>query len=491
MPMSKTRFEKLIDFTMQSQASAFATRPMVELQALSLVSSFVNTFRIQVEEEPGRFIFPSILAILEAPSGAGKNSGVRFMYDFIFRFSFDSLKVYWEGKERDDYEAFKVTIKEELLVEFPESKDAAKRLKQFEKRKKAYFRARRPLAVMSATDGSYEGFAFDRAYLGIMKLGAPFLVVEEYGNKIVQMQKASYLRRLYDSVVDLVDKSELGEKSIKDKDGGTPGSDGMGITCYFTLANPTERQRETIVTSILQAVGRRGFVLRETLESLDVKRALKLEGTYCLDELESFEQEVGNLFNSLMDTSLEAEVDSRVNGNVVIPFAEGAKEYYETYRKRIRELYVEHILEQIKSERKRNVATLLKDVDRKALKVAVILAVFNHGDKNFEITKEDLKQGGELVWKFFKHAKTFFDTDEESQAVKILSFLQEHKEASARDLYDAGLFPELNARNIQEDVYSAMMDFIKEEAKGMSYELQHFKVGKQDRYSLTKIKHAK
>lgn len=467
-----------------------ATDAMIKLQCLIMVSVFVNFFRIQVEESPGRFIFPSILAILEAPSGSGKNATCRFLNDFIFNLSFKSMKTIWEDKEVTFLEEKKEELKEYAVKEYPEEveKYEEKRRKYVKKNLAAFHKSKRILSVRSATDGSYEGFAFDRAYMESMGYGAPYMFVEEYGNKLIQMKRAAYLRTMYDKLTELVDNDQLGAKSIKAGDGATPGSEGMGITCYFTLSSPTNEQFRTIREGVLQAVGRRAFISSVALEGLNL--GIESEHPiYDLDELETFEVDVKNLFDSLHDRCGDEGLvkPTKLKGNLAIPLTAEAREYYKLYINKRREMYRDHAEETLPSDKKSEVATLIKDLDRKVLKVATLLAVFNHGEKNFEITKADIRTAGDIVWESFRSAKLFFNVANITSVEKILSTLKERGEMSARELIETDLFQGISKRDFQTELAGIMMDEVADVAKEYGYEVGFYKKGKQDRYTLKKL----
>jgi len=478
-----TRFERLVEQTSLSPAMSFATKPMIQLQILAMVSAFINFFRIRVEENPGRFIFPSMLIILEAPSGAGKNAGCSFMSQFIFGLSFRAMQTYWGSKEEELLKEFGKEIKAKAIDKYGEDiKDYERKRQTYEtKRLSEFHDAKRKVNVKTPHSGSYEGFAADRAYMEKLELGAPFILVEEYGNKLLQMRRAAYLQTMYNSLVDLVDNDELEGKSIKDKKFNTPGSAGMGITNLFTLSNPTGVQKQDIRSAVLQAVGRRGFLAKETLESLNFDNVEEIK-EYSLDELEKFECEVKELFDSLLKRA-EGEKDT-----LVIPITEGARKLYHQYVLKNRQLYKKHALGRFPSDSKNAKATLLKDLDRKALKVATLLSVFNHGEEQFHITKDDISQAATLVLGLYKAAVDFFEDKQHTLTEKLLAYLESKGDASASELWEEGCFPDVKSRSNQIAIREIMLDEVEPMAKDLGFVLGHFKKGKQDRYRLTKSK---
>lgn len=479
-----TRFQRLCKFLEQEPALRSATIPMIELQALCLVSMFVNSFRVQVDEGRNRLMFPSFLGIMQAPSGVGKNAGVRIMMEEVFGLSVRSLKSVWENREVELLKEFLAERRIEL-----EGVEEEKLEKDLEKCRKEFLRKRRVLNAQTATDGSYEGFAFDRAYMEQMGLGAPFVVVEEYGDKIVQMEKNAHVQTLYNKLVELTDNPHLSAKSVKSSEDATPGSDGMGVTCLFTFSAPNEKQREKVLELILKAAGRRGFLVFETLEGLDHDRALGFEELDNTEALEVFEYEIKGLFDALEKQVGGAGVPHRnVKGKAVVGFGEGAKELYREYSKENVKKYHALARNGLDSNKKNQLATLVKDMDRKVLKMAVLLAVFNHGEKKFSVEKEDLVAGLDIVMRSFKNAKAFFDEESRSLVKDVMVFMEGKKEVTAREMWDADLFKGIGGRGCQEPIHDIIMDEVVLVALEKGYELKCWKVKNQDRYSLTKIK---
>lgn len=482
MPQNATRFERLVEIALLDPASRYATRMMIELQALTMIAVFANFFRVTVEESPGVFTFPSIVTVIEAPSGAGKNSVTRLIERFILNQSFQAMRDFWAEKEKDMKRAWDKESEQMALEKYPEAtkKDEDARIKMFLKREKQFFSKKRPIDVFTSTHGSYEGFAFDRAYLEGFGFGAPYVRVEEYGNLIIEMKQAGYLRKMYDSLVELVDNPKLIAKSIKDKDAGTPGSDNMGITCLFTLSNPTQAQKEYINSIILQAVGRRGFLVSETIEGLDHERAKK-NLNYKLKELESFDDEVFECFEGVFER-LKSGWNDRV-----IPLSKEARERYVEIRCEVGERYSDHALSGLKSDRKMQVATILKDLDRKTLKIAVLFAVFNHGESNFEVTLDDMNLAYKYSNRFYEASKDYFEDTVPSPAEQILSYVVEKNDVSARELWERGFFPNIRSRSIQPEIKMIMTNEVSDLAEEHGLELLCYKVRKADRYTTRKL----
>ena len=390
------------------------------------------------------------------------------------------MKNYWDVKEEGVLKAFLAEKKVEAEDKF---EDEERREKWIDKCRKEFLRERRVLSVRTPIDGSYEGFAFDRAYMGKMGFGSPFVLVEEYGNKIMQMKRTVYLRVMYDKLIELVDDDVLVEKSVKNRADGTPGSEGMGMTCLFTLSNPTQEQRDSIATAVLQAAGRRGFLAKETLEGLECGR----EGSVDMDAVEGLENELHDLFNHLLGRFEKKEQDVRMRGRVCIEMDEEAKAVYKKLVKDNEKRYEKYIEEKVPSDKKNKVATLLRDMARKTLKLSVIFAVFNHGDNGFVVRKRDLEHAWAVVSRFFGCAKKFFDEDRHVRMLGLLAFL-DGREVSAKELVDEGFFPQIRAYGrFQDEVKDVMLDYVKDFALEKGYELKSWKKKKADFYSLKKV----
>ena len=476
-----TRFERIIEIARLDPASRYATQTMIELQALTMLSVFGNYFRLTVEESPGVFTYPSIITVIEAPSGAGKNSITRLLEKFVFNQAFQRMRDDWYCEEVSFKNTSERLAETEAMELFPgdDKKSEDKRIKHVDKRNKEFSRRKRPLDVFTSIHGSYEGFAFDRAYLEKFSYGAPYVRVEEYGNLILEMKQASYLKKMYDSLVDLIDNPRLTPKSIKDKEGATPGSDGMGLTCLFTLSNPTEKQKEYIESIILQAVGRRGFLVSETIETLDHDRATQSD-VYDLDALRDISYEVLTCFEFIVE---------RLNStpNRCVPMTPEAKAAYEQIRVEVGRRYSEHAKSGIRSDKKMQIATVLKDLDRKILKIATLFAIFNHGEIALEITADDLSLAQAFGEKFFLASKAYFNDAAPSNTEKIIAYILEKKFTPARGLWEAGLFPGIPGRSLQENIAEVMRNEIIPAAEGLGIKIILFKKRKADWYGAQKM----
>ena len=342
-----TRYETLFNLVRRTDAMNYATDNMVRLQAVAAMSFFVNHFRIQLQESTGNYIYPSFLGVLEAPSGAGKNAGVSFALNVLGKSVVDRIESYWDGRVRELASERKTALKLEAGAQFAD--DLKKMEKHVEKGMKTFWAGVRPINVMQEVAGSFEGFAFDRAWLEKMGLGAPFMFVEEYGDKLVQMKQASYVKNLHSKVIQLVNNDKLMSKSIKSKDGETPGSKGMGITALFTLSSPDVRQKADIRSGVVQAVGRRGHLVKETLLSLDYEKAL---GQRTCDEITdgeifSHNESLAEWFDKmqdLVDSGYYTGADGFSTGRMVLPWGDGARQYYKKLKHENVKMYREHAL---------------------------------------------------------------------------------------------------------------------------------------------------
>ena len=123
--------------------------------------------------------------------------------------------------------------------------------------------------------------------------------------------------------------------------------------------------------------------------------------------------------------------------------------------------------------------------------MAVTLAVFNHGDVNFELTVDDLKQGGKMAWEFYLSGKDFFRAERTSSVERVIGFLVENGgKASARQMFEAKLFPGVNPRKVQGPILEMFEDYLFDEAEEKGFEITQRKKGKQDLYFIRKLEKA-
>lgn len=478
----ETRFERLLRMAQSSGGARTASDLMVTLQAVSLVSTFVNYFRIQVAENEFSALYPSTLILIEAPTGAGKNAAYRFMKTHLLGNAFKKMEeeLHIIEKKREE------ELEEYVLRMWPDSEDAGEQ-KKVEKARNAcrseFKSKKRALAMVTPDDGSYEGFAFDRAYLGSFPCGAPTIRVDEYGDKLTLMSRAAYLQNFYNRLLELVDYDKLGAKSIKAREGETPGSEGMGISLYFTLSHPDERQKEDIKRAVLKSIGRRGFIVRETNQTITLRDFPKND----VYEVEAFSFEM----EELMDHLFSIYGGDNLGGRFV-RLSPNAQELYEKLSKE-NEAAVENIRRTMASSKEKDVkCALMQDLDRKVLKLSALLAVFNHGEKDMNINLEDIVSAKRIVDLSHASASSFFDMTDYSSTNKFIAFLQERpeKRASSLEIVEAGLFEQVSKRAFQGPLFDLIMGEVKDQAEESGFTISHSKIKNRDFYSLTKVEHA-
>ena len=312
-----TRFHRLIEIGLTSDGARKATYSLVALQALTVVSKFVNYYRIKYEENAWHSVFPSTLAVIEAPTGSGKNSVYNFYSSTVFKFPFEYMEsclVAEAGKRGKEYE---IKLAKELEAESV-GKDESARAKLALKYKKmldAFERGMRDPVLDHWDDGSYEGFAKQRAFLARLPVGSKTIRSNEFGDRIRQMKNNTHLVSMFARFFELVDDDKLMAKHIKDKDGTTEGSMGLATTLLLTYAPMDRNSRETVKTYISQSIGRRGFLLRETNESIRFFE----RGEYDALKVEDLEGEVREL-----TTFLEEKV------GWTLPVTPEAKSWFES-----------------------------------------------------------------------------------------------------------------------------------------------------------------
>jgi len=473
--VNKDRFTQLVEYASQVAGASTASTAMVELQALSLISTWVNYWRIRVQEGPYKTTFPSTLTLVEAPTGTGKNAAYRFMQKHVFGSPFRQAMGYLFDQECSRYDEY---VKD-VHLKFPVvegSADAKKNEKQRKKLITKYNSRKRELSMITPDDGSYEGFAFDRAYLGSLSFGAPTIRVDEYGDKLTLMKRAAYLQSFYNRMLELVDYDELTAKSIKDRGQATPGSKGMGITLYFTLAHPDSRQKEDIKRAVLKSIGRRGFLIRESNETVQLRNVTPPP----VDDVEAFSAQITELTEWMHEQFAGTPGSERI-----ITLTPEARTWYDAECERAARALQVYRDQTAASEHKDLMCALQSDLDRKTLRVATLLAIFNHADRNFVVTLADLKQAHGIVRRSFESAKRFFDESAYSNTNQVISFLQQKgiKGASALDLMDLPTFRGLPKRSFQEPVFDLMMSEVAPEARSMGLVVEHHKVRKRDFYT--------
>lgn len=451
---------------------------MVELQALSLVGTWVNFWRLRLRESDFKTTFPSSLVLVEAPTGTGKNAAYRFMLSYVFGFPFRFM----EGILFERESALRAEFVELINAKYPVIGDSALDKKNEKERLKAiqdHDSKKRALGMLSSDDGSYEGFAFDRAYLERLGFGAPTIRVDEYGDKLSLMKRAAYLLSFYNKLLELVDYDELGAKSIKDRGGATPGSSGMGITLYYTLSHPDTHQKEEIKRAVLKSIGRRGFLLRETNQTIKLHAITPPS----LEIVEVFQHELQTLTESLYER-FKASPSSRDR------FVQVDAEAQAWYRTRANALALE--LQSFRSSAAPSTVkdvrcALMADLDRKVMRIACLLAVFNHGECDpLVVTVRDLEDAQDIVTRSYESAQSFFDMSEYSNANEIIGLLQAKGDAgaSALELLTCKAFWGMPKRGFQDTVFKVMMDEIAPDAEAAGYALEHFKLRKRDFYKV-------
>lgn len=469
------RFSKLVQYASQVAGASTASVAMVELQALAMLSTWVNFWRIRVQEGAYKTTFPSTLTLVEAPTGTGKNAAYRFMQRYVFGFPFRQMEQYLFEEECAQRDTFVKQTNEKYPVT-DGAADAKQNEKERERAIKRYDAQKRALSIITPDDGSYEGFAFDRAYLGALPYGAPTIRVDEYGDKLTLMKRAAYLQSFYNRMLELVDYDELTAKSIKDRGAATPGSKGMGITLYFTLAHPDQRQKEDIKRAVLKSIGRRGFLIRESNETVQLRDVTPP----AVEDVDVFSNEVSTL-TEFMHNRYK---DTPPQGQRVIDLHPAARAWYDQWSARAAADLQVYRDQTAPSEHKDLLCALQSDLDRKLLKVATLLAVFNHGDTDFSVTLADMQQAEGIVRRSFESAKRFFDESAYTNTNQVISFLQNKGTpgASALDLMDLPTFRGIPKRSFQEPVYDLMMSEVAPEARTLGLVIEHFRVRKRDFY---------
>jgi hypothetical protein len=152
------------------------------------------------------------------------------------------------------------------------------------------------------------------------------------------------------------------------------------------------------------------------------------------------------------------------------------------------QMYADHVRDNVDSDNRRVIATLLKDLARKSLKLAILLSVFNHGEKSFKLTVQDLRDGEAMAYELYDCSLKFFKSDHIGSLDRLITFMVERGDMSARDLLDSGLFPGVNARAFQHPIRLAFEDGLIDEIEGKGFEVLIRKVRKTDLYSIKKIK---
>lgn len=458
-----TRFDRIVDFARNINGAERATLAMVQLQAIFLLSTYVNFFRIKIKE--GRFseIYPSVLVLLEAPSSSGKNKPGYFMEEEIFGFPFSVLKSWQEDKDRE----YKKKRIEEIREQYAEDE------KEGVKAEKAAIASFRPVELFHFDDGSYEGFAMDRAHKANIGIGAMAVICKEYADRLRQMKQNVYLATMYGRMLELIDNDKLGRKSIKDAKGSTPASGGMGMSLFYTTAPMELKLRESVKSQIIQTMGRRGFILRETNETVRYR-------TDCVEpdpeDVEILEHEITELTHQLLD----------LENKVLELSPQGRVRYDEIIQEHIKRQNAAYSLGP--SEDKDTMLALMADIDRKTLKLAGLLAVFNHGEKSFKIEVEDINAAYEIVLNSYQNSLKFFDMSSHQETNKLVSYLQFAKSAvSAKQLLEAGFFPKVPSRGWQEEVHEIMTRDIEITLNEIGYTLEIEKYNRQYRYSIAKM----
>lgn len=461
----ETRFDRTVNFARNINGAERATLAMVQLQAIFLLSTYVNFFRIKIRE--GRFseIYPSVLVLLEAPSSSGKNKPAGFMEEEIFGFPFSVLR---DWQEQRDHEYRKKKIEEIHLAHPGDDKEA-------NKAEKAVLSSFRPVEIFHFDDGSYEGFAMDRAHKAQIGIGAMAVICKEYADRLRQMKQNVYLATMYGRMLELIDNDKLGRKSIKDSKGSTPASGGMGMSLFYTTAPMELKLRESVKSQIIQTMGRRGFILRETNETVRYR-------TDCIEpdpeEVEALEREITELTYILLDLKPEEKV---------ITFsADGRRRYEEIMQEHVKRQNAAYDLGP--SEDKDTMLALMADIDRKTLKLAGLLAVFNHGEFAFEIGVADINTAYEIVLNSYQNSLKFFDMSAHQETNRLISYLQFATEpVSAKQLLEAGFFPKVPSRGWQEEVHEIMTRDIEIKLNEIGFTLEVERYNRQYRYSMAKI----
>lgn len=477
-----TRFSRLCQLGQRCGGSDKATKALVELQALSAICRYVSFWRIRYKEGKRNLPFPSLLIWIEAPSGGGKNAISFFYKDEIFK---SSIK-YMMSLLQIQADAFLIEEKKRLkaLYNFDDNeldkKGKEKMQKRYDTELAKYFTATRDLDLDHWDDGTYEGFAKERAYMAKFRFGSKNLTSPEFSDRIKQMVNNSHLSTMYGRLFELVDNPELGTKHIKDKEGKTEGSTGMGTNIYLThsLLNPQLRLK--VMDSILTSVGRRGFLLRETNETItSIRREEPTD-----EEVDDLSSEILKMTEFLDDYCSNKDNYDDESG-VVIKMDEGALAWYLDYKEGQREL-LNKMYKTAPSEKKDLLLALMQDGERKVQKVACLLAIFNHYE-DFRIKVEDLEHAQVLVESFMENAKNFFNMAQYNQSNQIIAYLRgkEGEWVSARELFESGVFGKVNRDSFQIPIKDTMMRDIALDMEKLNYNLEYQEYNRQDQYRVT------
>ena len=471
-----TRFQRLIQTGLSSDGAAKATYSLAALQALTVVSKYVNFFRIKYPEGSWHTVFPSTLAVIEAPTGSGKNSIYNFYQSTIFRQTFDYLEscLVVEAKKLVKEEEARL---EKLLEEEMVGKSEADRTKLASKYKR--FLEKFEMSVRDPVldhwdDGSYEGFAKQRAFMAKLPIGSKTIRSNEFGDRIRQMKNNTHLVSMFARFFELIDDDKLMAKYIKDKEGTTEGSGGLATTLLLTYAPMDRNSRETVKGYISQSIGRRGFLLRETNESISFFD----HPPYDPEEVEALECEIRGLTD---------ELEKRVSS--IVPISEEAKRWHGDYTKRYKEAMNQIYKGRSPSERKDMDLCILQDKDRKVLKLAVLLAVFNHGEEDFQVLVADMEEAQRFVEQFVDNAQSFFDMTAYSETNSVIAYITDQGEdwVSARALYEAGLFKEVRRDNFQTSITEIMLRDISASASLKGLKVIHEVRNRQDLFKLVPL----
>jgi hypothetical protein len=478
-----TRFERLVTIASSSHGASKATPEMIELQCLSATAILINFFRPVIIEDDHSLIYPSTLVLMEAPSGSGKNAIHRFVYDQVFGFPVRFCHQLLANQEEQwiiaESKAVTNRIKGEDYDEQPKT-EKIKRDKLVEKALIKLKASKRPLDSINFDDGSYEGFAFDRAYMAQFRLGSKAVKSEEFGDRLVVMMRSPLLQTLYGRLFELIDYDRLGAKSIKSSEGMTPGSEGMATDLYLTMASIDLSVKDRVKKYILNTIGRRGFLLKVTNSDLSyiIKQGVNS------DELENLQKEIADLTEFLAS---HLSVDDEGVDMWHIDLSGRGRAYLSGYRERYAERLNKLYSNGVESEDKDLECALLQDLDRKVLRVACLMSIFNSDLMSWPIVidVDDLKAAVELVERTYDNAKDFFDGSRYTHSNRLISYLKSVKGdawVSAKELLDNSLFPMVNPRGYQDAIREIMMRDIAIALQSGGENLEHRVYNKQDQY---------
>lgn len=448
-----------------------ATESLASLQALTIVGKFVNFHRITYREGDWHTVFPSTLVVIEAPSGSGKNAIYNFYQSTVFKMAFENLEITLK-KETERLVGEEEKRLESRLEEEGIGKSEQERAKlaiKYQKYLERFQRDLRDPVLDHWDDGTYEGFAKQRAFMAKLSVGSKTIRSNEFGDRLKQMKNNTHLVSMFARFFELVDDDKLGAKYIKDKEGTTEGSSGMATTLMLTYAPMDRTSRDQMKGQISQSLGRRGFLLRETNESIRFHSRPPYDASLT-DEL-TFE------VNNLVDV-LERYVGKEIS------FTDEAKDwiyrYTSDYRVAMNSIYTKRA----PSERKDLDLCILQDKDRKVVRVAVLLAIFNHAEEDFAVTVLDLEEAKVLVEQYVEDARAFFDMSDYSDTNAVLAYLSDRGEewASARTLFEAGLFKDVRRDNFQTGIREVMLRDIQVSAHSKGLKVVLSEKNKQDLY---------